>query len=154
MSTIKCRQCQTELKTVAYVDESLELLSRTVEASTEVTHTVERCIDKMKKELDELIENQDRGIRQLSEVNMKLLNERAFMEKLKATLKDCGTHFVNADTCGVCGKHFHDCEELKSCEEIEVLPSTVSHASYILTPSGFACPGARARALLASEVKP
>jgi hypothetical protein len=61
-------------------------------------------------------------------------------KELATVLKDCGTNTDNPDTCGVCGKHFHECEEQKLCDE--ELDGT-------LVDIGFSCPGARAREILA-----
>jgi hypothetical protein len=62
--------------------------------------------------------------------------ERRIAE-LIAEAKDCGTHPINFDTCGVCGKHFAECEverlvddEVCGCDD------------------GPACPGARVRVVL------
>lgn len=52
--------------------------------------------------------------------------------KVVAAARHCSTHPVNADTCGVCGQHFADCEEFV----VEVIPAVP------------ACPGAQVRKAL------
>lgn len=60
--------------------------------------------------------------------------------------RDCGTHPVNDDTCGVCGLHFHECESEMRCVGDETDGRDI--------PIGreFACPGARVRLALKSMV--
>jgi hypothetical protein len=64
------------------------------------------------------------------------------VRRLREALSDCGTHAINADTCGVCGEHFAFCES-----DLEAFGDIVDENGI---PRGrrFACPGARARALL------
>lgn len=74
----------------------------------------------------------------------KVVNARFIekMAKLRPVLETCGTSTDNPDTCGVCGKHFKECEEERVAEEVETSDGTK------LSDDGFACPGARARELL------
>ena len=64
---------------------------------------------------------------------------------LREALRDCGTHEINADTCGVCGKHFADCETDTRYAGHMSDPETP-----VPPPVEYACPGARARAALAT----
>ena len=58
---------------------------------------------------------------------------------LTAALRDCGTSSDNPDTCAVCKLHFDECEmDVHTYDEAP---------PYLTFP---ACPGARARTLLAS----
>ena len=69
-------------------------------------------------------------------------------DRLIVALRDCAAHEVNADTCGVCGEHFTDCEAAQQCTDDEVDEHDIS------TGREPACPGARARVLLAAIVSP
>ena len=69
--------------------------------------------------------------------SMHAMNYEQRLAELTAAARDCGTHAVNFDTCGVCGKHFPECEverliddEICGCDD------------------GPACPGARVRVAL------
>jgi hypothetical protein len=57
-------------------------------------------------------------------------------------LQDCAVSTDNPDTCGVCSKHFADCEKATRATLDEQDRITVEEPS---------CPGARARALLQSR---
>ena len=59
------------------------------------------------------------------------------LEALRRALADCGTHYINADTCGVCRKHLYECDaEYRTSDDA---PRAARE---------LACPGARARKLL------
>jgi hypothetical protein len=60
-------------------------------------------------------------------------------------LRDCGTNDTNPDTCGVCGKHFAQCEEERWVDGDEDEP--------YLAKTRPACAGARARAALPAKEK-
>jgi hypothetical protein len=66
---------------------------------------------------------------------------------LLAAAEECGTSWDNPDTCGVCHKHFDECEEEQHCVGDEFAPGRD-------IPLGRepACPGARVRAALAARV--
>jgi len=72
----------------------------------------------------------------------KLAIARGQIQALRAALRDCATHPVNADTCGVCGRHFPECEVDQQFMEA---PSMVKDPTLIRQP---ACAGARAREAL------
>lgn len=62
-------------------------------------------------------------------------------DRYRKALQDCARHSINFDTCGVCGQHFDDCESDRAVAD-EDQPFTDENTFP-------ACPGARARALLA-----
>ena len=65
----------------------------------------------------------------------------ARVAELETAAQDAGTHPICTDTCGVCGKHFEECEvEMSSHDDPPWTSSTR------VWPS---CPGARIRAALA-----
>lgn len=68
------------------------------------------------------------------------------LDTLRAIAAECGTNTDNPDTCGVCHKHFGDCEKDRAWQD-DSAPMT--HETSVP-----ACPGARVRAVLAKMVSP
>jgi hypothetical protein len=68
------------------------------------------------------------------------------LNTLRVAAADCGTNTDNPDTCGVCHKHFDDCEADRVWQD-DTAPMT-------LETSFAACPGARVRAVLARMASP
>ena len=61
------------------------------------------------------------------------------VEAIVRAARECAISDHNPDTCGVCHKHFHECEEEKS-----------SHDDSLFNDNFFfSCPGARVREALA-----
>ena len=63
-------------------------------------------------------------------------------KELEKALAACGTHHVNADTCGVCGLHFEQCEEDRFY---------TAGPPFDPAESKLACAGAVARQVLATK---
>ena len=70
---------------------------------------------------------------------------RSRTSALESAARDCGVDVNNPDTCGVCHKHFAECEEDQNCVGDETDTNDI--------PIGRepACPGARVRAALHIE---
>lgn len=66
------------------------------------------------------------------------------LNALRMAAADCAANTDNPDTCGVCHKHFEDCETDRVWQD-ETAPMTPE-------TSMAACPGARVRAVLARMV--
>ncbi len=64
---------------------------------------------------------------------------------LAAALAACGTSDVNPDCCGVCSKHFHECDQDKATHQEYPVSGRWDEAQ--MFP---ACAGGRARVLLRS----
>jgi len=67
------------------------------------------------------------------------------LHALREAAHDCGIDSNNPDTCGVCHKHFHECEQDRVWQDDD-LPMTAENS----LPG---CPGARLRAVLARTAK-
>jgi hypothetical protein len=127
-----CPRCKTEL-----AGDGVEEQQKYLDGKLNV-HTPDRCTDVLKKKLDAAL-NAMAAIGEVHNADARRVAE------LEAVLKDCGRHAVNADTCGVCKKHFKECEEDRIADE---------DRNGVLIDVGFACPGARARELLAASQAP
>jgi hypothetical protein len=67
---------------------------------------------------------------------------RAERDRLVAAIEDCAVNSNNLDTCGMCGRHFPQCEKEKLWRDDE------------RNAKVFACPGARAREVFYAARKP
>ena len=61
-----------------------------------------------------------------------------------SVLAECGTHHTCTDSCGVCKMHFNECEH----DLFAVALDAEDEKLEIPKGRGYACPGAKARALL------
>jgi hypothetical protein len=63
---------------------------------------------------------------------------------LASVLAECGTHHTCTDSCGVCELHFDECEH----DLFAIALDAADEKLEIPKGRGYACPGAKARALL------
>jgi hypothetical protein len=74
---------------------------------------------------------------------MQDFTESQLVELIEAA-KEAAVHRINSDTCGVCGLHFHECEEDVCSDDFPITPETKVY---------FSCAGARLRKVFVESKK-